>query len=81
MPGPSQRVDVDKVFCNECKYFGNAENHANSECRHPSNRHKKNDNWLKRDMSLFRKPWKINKKNNCPWFFRSVSSGGGKQLL
>lgn len=83
MPGPSQQHDVDKVFCIECYYFKSAEIHAHSECNHPSNRNKKNDNWLKRDTSLFRKPWKINKKNNCHWFSMCgvVKRGGGKKLL
>lgn len=68
MPGPSQRADVDKVFCIECHYFEGAEIHLNSKCTHPQNRNKKNDNWLRRDMSIFRTPWRINKKNNCTWY-------------
>jgi len=85
MPGPSQRHDVDKVFCIECHFFESAEIHAHSECRHPQNRNKKNDNWLKKDKSIFRKPWKINKKNSCHWYAVRGSlirnSGGGKKLL
>jgi len=71
MGGPSQSFEKDPVFCIECRYFENAEIHANSKCKHPSNRNKKNDNWLKKDISIFRKPWKINKKNNCTWFSKN----------
>jgi len=84
MPGPSQRCDVDKVFCRECHYLDEAEHHVDTKCTHPSNRNKKNDNWLKRDMTIFRSPWTINKKNNCPWYAVKgsvIRRGGGKRLL
>jgi hypothetical protein len=76
MPGPSQSISKDPVFCSECYYYQSAHLHANSECRHPDNRNKKNDNWLRRDTAKHRKPWKINKKNNCPWYDAAAQRGG-----
>jgi hypothetical protein len=82
MPGPSQCYAREKVFCSECFYLENVSGNTVYpiiyECTHPDNRSEKYDTWYKRSVSRAKRPQKINKKNNCPWFSKR---GGGKKLL
>jgi hypothetical protein len=84
MPGPSQCISRDPVFCSECHWLDCDSIHRETaKCTHPNNRNKKNDNWYERDQHGYRSPWKINKKNKCHWYEVKGSrmSGGGKKLL
>lgn len=82
MPGPSQRLTRDKVFCRDCLYLANVSGDTQwpvlYKCEHPDNRDKKQDTWYKPNVGQKRPPNKINKKNTCHWY---KTKCGGKRLL
>jgi hypothetical protein len=82
MGGPPQtffeREEKGRVFCEKCKHLIWK---GHYRCRHPNNiKHKKT--WYSESVEFkeYRKPHRINKRNNCR-LFELDNMAGGKKLL
>ena len=64
---------MDKVFCDDCVYFRSFHycGGGYDDCKADGNK-RWEENWQGRYYSLIRKPWKINKYNDCRWFIKDV---------
>lgn len=63
---------INKVHCIDCKHLKQLGQHSDKECRHQNNilEKIKEENWYSTEIKIkwARKPWQINKNNDCPWF-------------